>query len=379
MKALCLGGSKWQTDLIRRAGELGLETLVVDIDPGCPGAALADTFVAVDTNDVAVLIEIARSAGVHLVLADQSDRVVMVAAQINVALDLPGLRPEVAVRFTDKREMRAALLGKVPMPAFEEISDAREATAFAEREGYPIVLKPKRAQSSIGVFKVDDASSLEECFPLTRKASQDGRILVERFVAGPEVTVEAFSLEGRCHVLATSEKEHYPFNDCLARRLSYPPRLEDETIATISEIAAMAVESLALQDGISHAEYRVAEGVPYLVEVAARGGGSRIASRVVPHVSGIDIYELLIRRLQGDTVELPDPLQRAAALEFFDFAPGAVRTVDGLDEALEEHLAEELHLAFGPGNSIQCGDNESYVAHRACRAGKFSISSIRRS
>src|SRR5215831_5130183 len=127
MKALCLGGSVWQVDLIRRAGELGLETLVADISPDCPGRRVGHAFVQVDTNDCGALLSIARDHGINVVLAEQTDRVVPIAAFINEALDLPGLRPAVAEHFTDKLTMRKALHGKIPMPAFREVATPREA------------------------------------------------------------------------------------------------------------------------------------------------------------------------------------------------------------------------------------------------------------
>jgi biotin carboxylase len=122
MKALCLGGSIWQVDLIRRAGELGLQTVVADINPECPGRTVGDVFVQVDTNNGQALVAIARQHGADMVLAEQTDRVVPVAAFINDALGLPGMRAKVAERFTDKFAMRRALQGKVPMPAFQEVS-----------------------------------------------------------------------------------------------------------------------------------------------------------------------------------------------------------------------------------------------------------------
>jgi biotin carboxylase len=353
MKALCLGGSIWQADLIRRAGELGLETLVADINAECPGRGVGQAFVQVDTNDRQALLEIARQHKVDLVLAEQSDRVVPIAAYLNQVLDLPGLRPDVAERFTDKSVMRQALQGKVPMPAFKEVATTDEALLFAEEEGYPVVLKPKKAQASIGVFKVDNPHALRNCFKDSLAHSYDGRILAERFIDGPEVTVEGFCLEGHFRVLAISEKEHYSFNACVARRLSYPPRYGKSRMARIVETATAVVETLGLRDGISHAEYRLQGDVPYLVEVAARGGGHRIASRIVPHVSGVDVYELLVRRLLGKQVVMPPIRHRAATLEFLDFAPGVVKAIHGLDQARQEGLAWELELAFGAGDTIQ--------------------------
>jgi biotin carboxylase len=238
------------------------------------------------------------------------------------------------------------------MPPFEEVATPDAALAFARRHGYPVVLKPKRAQSSMGVFKVDTPRALSESFPASLAQSHDGRILVEGFIQGPEITVEGFCLKGRFYVLAVSEKEHYSFNACVARRLAYPPRYSEVRMSNIVKTATTVVESLGLEDGISHAEYRIQGDVAYLVEVAARGGGNRIASCIVPHVSGVDMYELLIRRLRGEDLAMPPRTHRSAVLEFLDFSPGVVKSIRGLEEVHAEGLAKETQLAFKPGDAI---------------------------
>jgi len=352
--AMILGGSRWQLDLIRAARRAGLRTVVTDIQADPPGRAEGDEFVQIDTNDREGLLAIARARGVGLVLAEQTDRTVPIAAWLNEQLGLPGIRPDVAKRFTDKYAMRNALRGSgVPMPEYAEVETAEEAVACAGRWGYPVVLKPKSSQSSIGVFKATSDDQIGRHFPQTAGESKDGRILVEQFIEGTEITVEAFSLDGRCTLLAVSEKEHYPFNDCVARRLAYPPRFAPEVMATIDVTARRVVETLGLVDGISHAEYRLRDGVPYLVEVAARGGGSRIASTIVNHVSGVDVYDLLLRQLLHGAAVMPPRRHRAAVLEFLDFAPGKVAAVHGLEAVQEQGLVHEINLAFAPGDTIR--------------------------
>src|SRR2546425_5581286 len=127
-RALIIGGSRWQLDLIKRASELGLFTLVADISAEAPGRHLADQFIQIDTNDRAGLLEIARQNAVNVVLADQSDRIVPVAAFLNEQLGLNGIRPDTARVFTDKYAMREALAGSaVAMPKYTEVSTVEEA------------------------------------------------------------------------------------------------------------------------------------------------------------------------------------------------------------------------------------------------------------
>src|SRR5437764_14538488 len=194
-RALIIGGSRWQLDLIKRASEFGLFILVADISADAPGRQLANQSIQIDTNDRAALLEIARQNSVNVVLADQSDRIVPVAAFLNEQLGLNGIRPETARVFTDKYAMREALaLSAVAMPKYMEVSTVEEAAASACKWGYPLVLKPKKSQASLGVFKVDDEGELRERFAASMNESGDGRILREEFIDGPEETVEALSI-----------------------------------------------------------------------------------------------------------------------------------------------------------------------------------------
>jgi biotin carboxylase len=159
-------------------------------------------------------------------------------------------------------------------------------------------------------------------------------------------------------MLAISEKEHYSFNPCVAKRLVYPPRLDPNIMARIRDSAEHVINMLGLQDGLSHGEFRICNGLPYLIEVAARGGGNRIASVVVPHVSGVDAYETLINRLLGLQIELPRVLNRSANLEFFDFGPGRVKAIRGLEEVRALDLVHEIELYFRPGDTIRAAAND---------------------
>jgi biotin carboxylase len=351
--ALILGGGVFQLDLIRRVQTLGYRAVVTDISADAAGSTVADEFVAVDTNDRVALLDVARQHRVQLVLGDQADRVVPIQGWLNSRLGLPGIDEATAERFTNKLAMRDALARTgVAMPRYAVASSLAAARKLAASMGYPVVLKPKLSWASMGVFKVDSPDELAQHYPETLRHAADGRILVEEFVDGLEITVEGYCHGGRFYLLAVSEKAHFAHQVCVARRLAYPPRLPANVLERIERDAARVVEGLGLREGISHAEYRLRDEIPYLIEVAARGGGNRISSLIVPHVSGVDCYELLVRRLEGQTLPMPPRRARAAALEFFNFQPGLVRRIDGLAQVHAEGLVAQLELKFQAGDRI---------------------------
>jgi carbamoyl-phosphate synthase large subunit len=95
------------------------------------------------------------------------------------------------------------------------------------------------------------------------------------------------------------------------------------------------VLAMGLPFGLTHAEYKYRDGKYYLIEIAARGGGTRISSDIAPYVSDIDSNGLLISMALGEQAELPVSMgtDRFAILKFPDFRTGMVERILQLDEA----------------------------------------------
>lgn len=353
-RVMIVGGSKWQLDIIKSVKAHGFETIVVDISGQAPGKAVADIFYQADSNDREALLAIARKHDIAFAIAEQTDRVVPIVAYINEQLNLPGIRPDVAARFTDKYLMRNALNGTgLAMPAYFLVSSAEEAVEAGHKTGYPLILKPRSSQSSLGVFKIMDKGELMRKFAESLQFSRDGSLLIEQYIPGTEITVEGFCIGRKCYPLAISEKEHYPQNDCVSRKLMYPPAYGAAKMQAIKAYITRVVETLGLETGIFHAELKIDGDRIFLIEVAARGGGHKIASVIVPQVSGVDMYDLLIRSLDGQSIAIDGIGNGAAVLGFFDFEPGVVSKVTGAERIKADKRIYELHFNFNEGDEIR--------------------------
>jgi biotin carboxylase len=147
----------------------------------------------------------------------------------------------------------------------------------------------------------------------------------------------------------------------VAKRLLYSPDDDEIDYARLRRQHDRMVEAMGLPFGITHAEYKYDKGEFYLVEVAARGGGTRISSDIVPLLSGVDVMMLLIRTALGEEIVLDhqEPDRRCAALDFWDFAPGLVREIKGLDEvrAMPGVIAAGVNLR--PGENVRAAQDDS--------------------
>jgi biotin carboxylase len=354
-KALILGGGVWQLDIIEKAKLMGFHVIVADISSSSPGKDIADEFICIDTNDKEGLLKYAKEKGVKIVIGEQTDRVVPIAAYLNEQLSLSaGIKPEIAKRFTDKFLMHEVLKENgIRVHEYQKISTVREAKLFGEKHGYPLIIKPISSQSSLGVFKIDSPEQIEGYLAHTMKYSVGGNILIEQFVGGTELTVEGISVAGIAYPLAISEKEHFKYNECVAKRIIYPPAYNNAQIVQVSDYIKVVVEALGLINGIFHAELKYFNGEAFLLEVAARGGGHKIASVIAPFVSGVDIYECFLKTLNKENVSIQSGINKSAMLGFFDLKPGRVKNIMGLEEIEQHKSVYEVKLRFKVGDEIK--------------------------
>lgn len=177
-----------------------------------------------------------------------------------------------------KHEMRAA---GVPTPdwfafnetAFRELGAADALGALEERLGFPLVVKPSRGGSALGVkFAV---SWFEVPAALVSAFSYDDRVLLERFVEGRELAVSVLGNEPLPVVEAIpTGGNRYDFE---ARyeigRTSFicPAELDQAEAAAVTEAALAAYEALGCS-GFSRVDLILGGDGPQVLEVNAIPG-----------------------------------------------------------------------------------------------------------
>ncbi|MCK7624991.1 ATP-grasp domain-containing protein [Streptomyces sp. RS10V-4] len=245
-----------------------------------------DGFTAVpDTGADAVLAAARRIAArqpVDGVLSWHEEHIVQ-AALVAEELGLPGTRPDAVRRCRDKFATRTALAAaRLPQPAFVVVSDLDEAAAAAERLGYPVVIKPRAAGGSQGVVLVRDAAQLADQFTATRDVPVphtpvfDQGVLVEEFVAGPEVSVDAVVRDGRVTPLFLGRKEvgFAPYFEETGHLVDGgEPLLADPDFTAMLQAVHTA---LGYTDGWTHTELKLTPQGPKVIEVNGRLGGDLI-------------------------------------------------------------------------------------------------------
>src|SRR5689334_13503150 len=108
------------------------------------------------------------------------------AAQVREACTIPGTSVRTAWLCRDKPSMKQALReAGVPTAASAAVSTAAQVREFAERTGFPLILKPRTGAGASGTVRVDSVSELDEALGVFGGQGVDS-IAVEEFVEGHE-------------------------------------------------------------------------------------------------------------------------------------------------------------------------------------------------
>jgi biotin carboxylase len=354
-RLLVLGAGPAQLGLLEAAHSLGLFVIAVDRDPSAAGFALADRRAIVSTEDEPGIERLAEAEHVDGVIAPGIDWPVGIAARVARRLGLSHpLEPETAQLATSKGRQRDRFaVAGVPQPATELCRSVEEAFAAADRIGLPCVVKAPDRQGQRGLSLVQDERSLRAAAEEAIAASRSGACLLEERVAGREVTVNAFSLDGRFFPLTVTDRELAEppaFGVALAH--VWPSSLEPERIGAAIEAARLAAAALGIVDGPTYTQVVVAEDGPRVVELAARLGGGHDAE--LCHAAlGVDLNELALAAALGEEIPpqavAPVRMVGGAVTRFLVAPEGVLGDVRGVEEAQAAHGVIAVRVYRQPG------------------------------
>jgi biotin carboxylase len=286
------------------------------------------------------------------------DRATPAAAYAAEAFGLPGNPPAAVERCRNKLRQREALSAAgVPVPDFFFFSLAHHVAQVLPRVTFPCVLKPLTLAGSQGVVRANNAEEFEWAverirklltspeIQLLREAMLD-HVLVEKYIPGREVAIEGLMEGGRLRLLAIFDKPE-PLEGPFFEETIYvtPSRLPEETQRALVECCARTIRALGLTTGPLHAEFRVNEHGPWVLEAAPRPIGG-LCGRALRFGAGrISFEELLLRHalgLGGSDLEREDD---ASGVMMIPVPRGGIfEGVEGVAEAEKTGGIEEIRI-----------------------------------
>lgn len=388
-KIMIIAGGTWQVPLIKKVKSLGYKVVNSNLYVDSPGFVFSDYTEVCDVRDRERNLNIAKNYDVSAVLTDQSDIAVPTVAYVAENLGCPTIGNEMAELFTNKFKMREfCFVNGFNSPEYKLCKTFEEAREFYEMISKTIVVKPLDSQSSRGVFTINSIEELKEKFAISQSFSSDKEaVILERYVSGKEFTIDGIVYEGKHYSLAISEKAHFRYNKNIASELLFSYYNDNYDYDVLREQHNKLIEKSGLPFGLTHAEYKYENGKFYLIEMAARGGGTKIASDIVPFMSGIDTYKILLESALGniesnkyDFTISDQYKKRWAVLRFLDVESNGkvIDAIEGVDEIWQLEGIKDFALEFEVGDVLErAQDDRSRVGYFiACAESKSRLDEI---
>lgn len=378
-KVMIVGGGAWQVPLIKRVKELGYYVINTNLYENSPGFEYADKTAVIDVLNKDKNLTVAQECLPNVVLTDQSDIAVPTVAFLNEKLGINGIGCKLADLFTNKYLMRKFCKEhNFAYPEYKLCKCLNDALEFFNNHK-KIIIKPIDSQSSRGVFTIQSKQQLIELFDQSIQFSNREKVVIaEEYIEGCEFTVDAITSEYKCTVLAISQKHQYKHNSNITKLLWFSNKSDGYDYDLLRQTNVKLVEAMELPFGLTHAEYKYCNGKFYLIEIAARGGGTKISSDIVPVMSGVDNYKYLIDLALGKKIPQNDLLpkkefeNRQCVLEFFDFPAGKVKDIIGWEDICNNKFVLSCQLEFKKGDVIHAPDDDRsrvgfYIAYAESR------------
>lgn len=357
-KMMILGASELQIPAIKKAKELGYQIILVDYNEKAAGFPLADVKLVVSTLDQE---EVYRQALIYkpdVVITSTSDGPVRTAAYVNEKLGKqPDLSYEDSLCATIKSYMRDRLKeNHIPIPEYYAVRNFGEFKAAVEALKGSRIVKPADNAGSRGVVLLDGSESrneeeLRRTYEYSKENSRNGTVMVEEYMTGPEVSVEAMTVDGKTTVLTITDKFITPPPYFVEIAHCEPSCLNEEIQESVRQITLKAVAAIRLQNGPSHTEIKVTKEGPKIVELAARLGGDFITSKLVPLSTGVDMVGASVLLATGAKADIKSKWQRGAAIHFIQGKEGIIKSIEINDELYRMKGIEEAVIYKKAGDT----------------------------
>ncbi len=231
--------------------------------------------------------------------------------------------------------------GGAPCPVFRPFLLSSDAAEVALQVSYPCVVKPLRLSGSRGVIRANTPQEFVAAFNRLKHLllaegyeEDETNVLVEDFIPGVEVALEGILTYGSLKVLTLFDKPD-PLDGPFFEETIYitPSRLPEHVQQRIADCVSIAARSLELHEGPVHAELRVNEQGPWMLEIAGRSIGG-LCSSILEFGTGMCLEELILRHAIGQEIDTVERSGQAAGVMMIPI-PGAgmLKGVHGVKEA----------------------------------------------
>ena len=357
-RLLILGGMRISCEIVRKAQEMGVYTLVADYNKveDSPGKQVADEAVDLSVTDVDAVVKYVRTHNIDGVFVGFNDMLLPYYSEICFKTGLPCYGTTEQFNTLIDKARYKTLCRQFGIPTIPEYNLNDSTIQF------PVLVKPVDSSGSRGISICHNRKELEVAVELGRKKSKTGRVLIERYMNGSEVTVFWIFQNGN-HYLSAFGNRHVKHNQGagiipLPVGYTFPSVYLPKFRAEVEENCKRLFRHLGLKDGMMFMQCKVEEDTCYVYDLGYRLTGS-LEYKILERVCGYNPLEMMIcyaltgKMGEEDIASKVDPVFKSPAFNVSCLcAPGTIKAIIGIDDVKKMPEVEDIVVAHLPGETI---------------------------
>lgn len=341
-KLLILGGNAETIHLVKKANELGAETVVASSNPESMAKQCASKKYDTDATDVAAMVSLAKQENISGVLPGTDDVFVPAYCKVCDVLGLPCYASSEIIEVFGYKDCFKATCERYGIHGVPEYYlDLSFNPRDLARIKYPVMVKPVDCFSGIGMTECSCEEELRPAVEKAVSASKTGRFIVEKLMTSADVGLYYTFKDGECSLscifdrYTTSEQTG---SGRVALGNIYPSRYIGRYYERLHENAKRLFKAMDIKNGVLLIQAFYENEDFYVYDTGFRLQ-SEASNLLIEHVCGYDQRELLINfALTGSEGELdllgiddPGLSGKYAASVWFLLREGTIGKISGLE------------------------------------------------
>jgi len=297
---------------------------------------------------------------------------IMPTAQVREACTIPGTSVRTAWLCRDKPSMKEVLRAAgVPTAASAAVGSAASAHEFAERTGFPLILKPRSGAGASGTIRVDSDAELDRALGVFGGQGVDS-IAVEEFIEGHEGFYDTIAIDG--HVALDFVSHYYPnVLDAMRTRWISPQFISTNRVDTVAdygelrEMGQRVIAALGIGTSATHMEWFFGPKGLKFSEIGCRPPGVG-AWDLYSAGNDLDLYRAWADAIvHGGTSTVPSRRFASGIVALRPSQDGVISGYEGVDELQRQYGEWVIDAHLPPPGTPTQGVEAGYMANAYVR------------
>lgn len=300
-RLMVLNGNFLTCDVVEKAKELGVYTIVTDWHADSPAKKIADESYMVSISDTDALVALAKERKVDGIYTQYTDSSLPYCLKACRAMGLPFFVDEIQLERISNKELSKQLCIEYGVPVSkryylsEELTDAE----LESIDAWPVLTKPVDNSGQRGITICNNPEELRKGYQFAKENSESGKVIVEEYMHGDYLVINFTLQNGELSLSCLADKpvlseELANGNIRLPKGYIMPSKYLDIFYEKAFPRFERLAKGLGLKNGSWSIECVFRNNDFYVFEMQFRLGGMKHHNFVLKE-NGIDLLEMHIR------------------------------------------------------------------------------------